>query len=66
MANQKLNFVDFQTEQLSKSQQKKVRGGDSPIVTVAQDPLNAAEETGRILLETPPTDPTIGTGKGMG
>ncbi|KIO53924.1 hypothetical protein [Flavobacterium hibernum] len=61
MANQKLNFVDFETEQLSKSQQKKVRGGDSPI-----DPINAAEETGRILLETPPTDPAIGTGKGMG
>ncbi|QOG02883.1 rSAM-modified peptide [Flavobacterium sp. MDT1-60] len=28
MANQKLKFEDFETEKLSKNQQKMVRGGD--------------------------------------
>ncbi|MFH6998137.1 rSAM-modified peptide [Flavobacterium sp. FlaQc-57] len=63
MGNQKLNFADFETEQLSKNQQKSVRGGDSPILTAAQE---AAQEAAKILLETAPTDPTIGQGKGMG
>ena len=59
MTYQKLNFADFETEQLSKSQQKKVCGGDSPI-------NSGAEESTKTVSKAAPTDPSIGQGKGMG
>ncbi|SHM98293.1 hypothetical protein [Flavobacterium chilense] len=53
MGNKKINFIDFETEKLSKDQQKAVYGGDVTIdVTL---PLGTVQTS---------IDPTIGVGKG--
>ena len=44
MRTQKLKFTDFETEKLSKNQQKIVRGGDVPPET---DPIDPGKGNGK-------------------